>query len=1315
MVIQKEIVINHKINNVIKQHFSDNITTLSLSKVEKLYSEGSISNSIYKFLKDVVKYQKREVRGDIEIRYQYKLSDKPQIKMTQELDGMITTYFKRDIKHIRIPLLKQLVADKKITKEQEKIFIALKRAFLKGTLDDIVDYSEFTPVDDAAKDDNKTSDEEGSEYSPDSPKLDEEGNVIAYDDSDKPGKYKTSGKETSEYPPDKGKIDTYVSSNRKAFVDYVNTDFYKDILRQTSDPLRNDSKLRYGQDTPSSLNAYQILVREYLSIETPYRGLLVYHGLGTGKTATAVAMAEKASSDMNITTMLPASLESNFIGEVKQWGKDELDMEGSHWTFVGIHEIEGNDKLRKDLYKRYKVTNEVLKQIMNHTIREVKKSIKSKLVDADPELQNKKPVLFNKLKIEYKKVSTKVAGLKGFWTHGDKGTRYKDMDPLQQTFLECQIHKLVVLKYNFIHYNPLPTVTDSDMVHVEGDSDDELFNDDVDVTGNALIKEKLLQQMNMNISQHGVESPFYEETLIIDEVHNFVREVVNDSGSARTFYEWIVNAERVKLVFLSGTPIINKPSEIAVLYNMLKGKQHIYTVIITSKIDPSQVVEQLNDIYYKTNTPIELFHVSRKEGKLLISYTMNQETFVSVMNRSNKHIYTSSDNKHTYEDFMKAMYDGLSKVFDIEDITPTIQQALSSKQKSIRFDSNMNIPFYQSQKLFEIKDQGELRDLSEDENFMDYFFLDNLTMDDQKQTLLRRMLMGMTSYYPIDRSQIGSMPTVAPPQVTGPYQYYSIAKKITVEACTMSQRQFNKYIEVWRSEKKRELLRRMKRNLHEDIPFDFNIRTRQICNMIYDDDDFRYSKNGDRVRELKLEQYELLKQAKSLEYDQQLAEYSPKLHRIMKNIQRYRDGFKPTGKVLIYSGFRGDSGGEIVEQVLKANGYSLYNPLDQPSASLKFTFITGEEGVDERKANMKAFNAPENKLGAHIQVMIISGAGAEGISLTCVRQVHIFEPYWNFVRIDQVFGRAIRLHSHDELDPKDRNVEEYLYLSTLPQGPSIEEIYQSIQEWDNIPTLRDIKTELTEVKHKGLKELIDMIHNIGASVDERIFDIMHKKYQVSRNIIDIIKESSLDCIQHTRDDPAVHEKCVRFSQLLASEIAYFPGISADELFEIDIKQLKASFMLFMKPNTYVVGVGDNRYVYYESDKDKVDIRYIREHAKKICSLSLDEGNIYVQVDEDHDVNEELGKHFSVYQDMYSLEKYADDIDEQKFPSIKSILSNERIGYKIKYNPNEMMFFSPHETNTLRRLYRFDEYVDKKMVKPLLLCPGASGVEVFIQD
>ena len=1284
----KVVIINSKINDVLKLEFNGNIQTISLTKIEKLYNDGSISSSIYKFLKDVVKYQKKEKDNKIEIKYTYDIKEKSKINVTIELGNIIKEHFDNDIKTIRASTLKKLLKDKEITKDQETLLIKIKKAQVKGILDEIVEYEIIDDVDD---EEVASGDEEVAAAADDDVEVAADDDVevaAAADDEEVAAAADDDVEEVA-----KGlniKDGKYLVPHRKAFVEFVNNEFYRDILKQTQD---------------SELNVYQVLVREYLSIETPYRGLLVYHGLGTGKSASAVSMAEKASSDMKITTLLPASLESNFIGEVKRWGKNELDIEGSRWTFIPIKDIEQNDKIRKDLYNKYKVTNEVLKNIINHTIREAKQQIKHKLIDGDPELLNKKALLFNRIKIEYNKISKDVLATKGFWVDGPTGEKHADMEPYQQLFLECQIHKLIQIKYNFIHYNPLPTIQGNDTDEVD------MFEDDIIQQGNALIKQNLIQKLNHNISKHGVHSPFYEETIIIDEVHNFVREVVNDSGSSRTFYDWIVNAKKVKLVFLSGTPIINKPSEIAILYNMLKGKQNVYTITVKSNLEPTDVTDKLNDIIYKTNSSIELFHVSRKEGKLVISFTMNQESFVSVMNPTNKLIYTSAENKYTYKQFIAEIYNALRKIFDESDMLPDSKKALASNDKPIKFDKQLNIPFFRSQNLFEIQDKGEIRDLSEDEHFMDYFFLDNFEMDDQKKTLLRRMLMGLTSYYPIDRSQIGSMPTVTSPSVTLGYEHYKIATKMTVESCQMSSLQFNKYIEVWRSEKKKDLVRQMKRHLHDAIPFDFNIRTRQICNMVYRDDEFRYIKDGDRSYGKKMEQYEELKQNKSLEYDSKLHDYSPKLHRIIKNIMKFRDGIKPTGKILIYSDFRGDAGGEIIENVLKANGYTLFDPTEPTSNSLKFTFITGEEGVDQRKKNMNAFNDSSNKTGDHIQIMIISGAGAEGISLTCVRQVHILEPYWNFVRIDQVFGRAIRLKSHDELDPKDRTVEEYLYLSSLPTGSSIDEIYQSIEGWDNVRELKNVKTEISENQNKDIKEIIDMIQNIGQSVDQKIFDIMEKKYKVSQNIIDIIKESSLDCIQHTRDDPAINEKCVRFSNLLMHEIAYFPGISSDELFQIDLKQLKAGFLLFMKPDIYVVGTGENSYIYYESDKEGLDVRYIRENATKICSLSLDHGYIYFYSDKDHELNDELGKQFSVYQDMYSIDKYYDEIVYKKFPSVKTIINGGKIGYKIKYNPNEMMFFSPNDEKTIRRLYRYDEFEDKKTVKPLILC----NKEVFIQD
>tara|TARA_B100001057_G_C22862999_1_gene955365 strand:- start:867 stop:4658 length:3792 start_codon:yes stop_codon:yes gene_type:complete len=1256
----KKIVIDKEANDVIDTHFAGQISLIKSSKLIDLFNEGLITNQTAKFLRKVKKLYSQSEKGDITLKITYELDEPKEEVKGDEVKG-----------------------DEPINKPKESME--------EGEIEEgEIEEGEVKEVED--------------EYSPDSPKYTQEGELILPDDPDRPGKYLDIKKSN------------YIIPHRKAFVDFVNQGFYKQVLRN------NKSQDPHGPDNLTH-NIYQTLVKEYLAIDTPYRGLLVYHGLGTGKTATAVSMAESVSSEMDIVTMLPASLENNFIGEVKTWGKNELDIHGSRWTFISYSDIEEKGTIRKELLKTYKVSSENIKEILNHTIREVKKKISLQLIEADYDIQYRKQDLLKLVNQEYKKVSKGVLVTKGFWKHDSKkGSSYDELKPYEKIFLECQIHRLIQLKYNFIHYNPLPTIKKSDQAIVKGsdgsdDSDEEdLFLDEViNKQSNESIKRSLLKDMKYNLKKYDVESPFYGKTIIIDEVHNFVREVLNDSGSARFFYEWIVNAENVKLVFLSGTPIINKPCEIAILYNMLKGRIKIFNFTVKSSREPSELTPQLNEIFYKKQSPIELFHISRKDGKLVVSFTMHTETFTSLMNPDNQVIYTSSEHSHEYKDFIEEIYKGLHKVFDIEDILPCKKDALSVDLDEYKvFDEIIKVPFLRKQTLFEIKHNNELIDLTSNEQFMDYFFTDSYQIEDKKKTLLRRMLMGMTSYYPIDRSKIGTMPTIQQPKINKDYASYIISQNITVEPCLMTSSQFSKYVEVWRSEKKKDLIRQMRRHLHDDMPFDFNIRTRQNCNIIYKDDEFRYIRDKDRAYIEKTKQYEQLRQLKLLEYNSQLAELSPKLHRILTNIQKFIKDKQSTGKILIYSDFRGDSGAEAIEETLTSNGYSKYNSKNPPSKSFKYTFITGQESPEERRLNMDAFNNPSNKYGEEIQIMVISGAGAEGISLTCVRQVHILEPYWNFVRIDQVFGRAIRLHSHDDLESKERTVEEYMYLSVLPKGDTIEELYQSIKDWSTVPELKDIKKELSLTKNKDVKDTLDMILNIGQTIDQKIFDIMERKYTVSKNIIDIIKESSLDCIQHTRDDPALNDKCIRFSNQLLHEISYFPGISANELFEIDQKHLKASFIKFIKPNHYVISGGDNEYIYYEVDEEQesVDVRYLRENAKKVCEVSLNDMNMYLYADKDHSLNSELGKQFSVYQDIYTLDPYYEKIvNEQLFPTIDAITKKNKHGYKIKYNINEMMFYSENKTDKLLRLYRFDEYMNQQISKALFIYEG----DVFIED
>jgi hypothetical protein len=122
----------------------------------------------------------------------------------------------------------------------------------------------------------------------------------------------------------------YVLPNRKAFADAVARIF----LKYPPKPTDNDDKdvdlcaVRGG--SARELLPHQKIVRDYLAAETPYRGLLLYHGLGSGKTCSSIAVAESLLSTRKVFVMLPASLESNYRGELRKCG-DPLYAYDQHW------------------------------------------------------------------------------------------------------------------------------------------------------------------------------------------------------------------------------------------------------------------------------------------------------------------------------------------------------------------------------------------------------------------------------------------------------------------------------------------------------------------------------------------------------------------------------------------------------------------------------------------------------------------------------------------------------------------------------------------------------------------------------------------------------------------------------------------------------------------------------------------------------------------------------------------------------------------------------------------------------------------------
>ena len=1069
----------------------------------------------------------------------------------------------------------------------------------------------------------------------------------------------------------------YISFQRKAFIEWINTKFYDNIMKQTDD---------------SELNIWQIFVKNYLALDTPYRGLLVYHGLGSGKTATAISTAEGLSESMNITTLLPASLETNFLNEVKRWGETTFDINKNKWSLVAWTDLD--ETFKKNLYETYSITPDIIDNIYTQ----------AKNKSGDKSLE------------------------KGYWVVSDDGKLNKDLSKPEQIYLELQIERLIRLKYNFIHYNPFPKVknTSFDEFLFNKDDDntfDEINQTDEIKTNNQKIVKKLEEKLKNNIKEHNINSPFYNEVIIIDEVHNFVRQIINKSGPSILFYNWILNSKNTKLICLSGTPIINKPSEIAVLFNMIRGMTRVYnfTIKLKDDLDEISLFEKLKDIFYKEYSPVYQIQVKRYMGKYLISFMQNTTKFESIMNPDNKIVYTIQYRNHDFKDFIKHIYAGLHKITKDEDINPSYKtiNALSDKKlreiikgSEVTFDTDVNIKFNRYRELFTINHENRDLDLSDNNNFIEYFFEGTDNVPDRKKTLLKRMLQGLVSYYPNDRSTIIKMPEVIVPK-DNEFMNYEISKKFKIELCEMSQLQFDKYNNAWMAEKeKKQMFDTMNMYLPDDDKRStYQIYTRRVCNMVYQNETFRtVDKNSSEYLTEKNKEYKVLTDGELLKFNKGLQNYSPKFNRIFANISKFMKDGTPTGKILFYSDFRQDAGSEAFELTLQSNGYSKYDYKDtDKSKKLRYTFITGLEKEEERRSNKEAFNNEDNKYGEYIQFMIISSAGAEGISLTCVRQVHILEPYWNYIRIEQVFGRANRINSHLQLTPDNRNIEQFLYLCTFPDGNTVNDVYKSMVRlgtWSGL--IRDSNSNVVDVEkdlYENYKEIYEYIQKVlsirteslDTTVDEVLFDIMNKKFVIANKISDLIKEASVDCLQNTRDDYNIHQSCVQFDKKIQDENAFFPGMDSDDLYMTDQKQLiNKRPASFIEPDIYVLpALRDNVNVsiYYKLNKLNVyapDIRYIQDHGKQIGILDK-EKEVYFKIIKDHRLDEKLGSRLSVFQELYRLDSsIMDDINNwNTFPELPKIITDENlIGYIIKFNVSESLYFKFNDGKPIIRLYEY---------------------------
>ena len=97
------------------------------------------------------------------------------------------------------------------------------------------------------------------------------------------------------------------------------------------------------------LSTYQTVIRNFLSNDTPYNGLLLFHGLGTGKTCSAITVAEEHRRFLKesglkrfIYVLGGLNIQDNFKKQL--FDPTYLTQNGSDWTYKGCV---GNTLLRE--------------------------------------------------------------------------------------------------------------------------------------------------------------------------------------------------------------------------------------------------------------------------------------------------------------------------------------------------------------------------------------------------------------------------------------------------------------------------------------------------------------------------------------------------------------------------------------------------------------------------------------------------------------------------------------------------------------------------------------------------------------------------------------------------------------------------------------------------------------------------------------------------------------------------------------------------------------------------------------------------------
>jgi len=958
---------------------------------------------------------------------------------------------------------------------------------------------------------------------------------------------------------------SYYMNNRKIYISELAKLFrpYSEKIAAKATELSCKTLHSSSGPVDFELLTHQLVVRDYLNLYTPYRGLLLYHGLGSGKTCTSIGIAEGMKSGKQVVLMTPASLKMNFFNELKKCG-DLLYKKNQYWEFVSIR-----DDIRR---------GPLLAQVLG-------------------------------LDIEY------VRKHNGAWLMNvKKQPNFASLSDNDQKSVDQQIDHMIRNKYLDINYNGLQQRHLDELTHGGRINP---FDNKVVIVDEA---HNLVSRIaNTGKKRGSIAARLYKD--LMDATNAKIifltgTPIINTPIEIAILFNMLRGYIKTWTFTLQTTTTDKINTEI--LMNAFREEgltMYDYVEYSTNKLVITRNPFGFVNIYKRAERQPRRGGSKKKRASKGSNKTKKvREPVDEIYDDDIDNIITEDEDtirQREYNELNNVYEGGLSGGGALEDYAGVRLDEMGNisdhvfETRLIKILNNMDIRVVGKPKI------TKNTCLPDDEKIFFENFINGEKGELMNTDVLKRRILGLTSYFRSAQEQL--LPSFVKTPEGDNYNIINV---------NMSDYQFEEYEKIRKVEREEERKRRKKELKHISDPDSeinsstYRIYSRSACNFVFpieyprpifkDDDtmgmgkimgmikafhDFDTAseeelKSRDDFFEEEEDPEEVVKRAKikdkmevvkskiaetykfltydpsrkrSKEYltEDQLGIYSPKYLEVLRNIKKEEN----RGLHLIYSQFKTLEGLGLFKAVLESNGFVEFKLIktggqweikdyEKDPEKPRFARYTGDETSEEKDIIRNIYNGAwnlvppsivekirernaDNLYGEVIKVLMISASGAEGINLRNTRYVHVMEPYWNMVRIDQVVGRARRICSHEDLPEELRTVEVFIYLCRATP----EQIEKNIEL--RIKDLSKLAYKIYDEKKKR-----EIEQPIPFTTDQYMLEIAHIKDSITKQVLRTVKETAMDCSLYNNnpDEPLV---CYGFGRVEPQSFASYPTLERD--------------------------------------------------------------------------------------------------------------------------------------------------------------------------